>query len=103
MAVAANNKDMLMTRNRVFSASSMRSAVRIAFCALASVAVFWHISGSTGETATALPVPEVDSAKGTGTATDTAVLAGGCFWGVQGVFQYTKGVKNVLSGYSGGE
>jgi len=31
------------------------------------------------------------------------VIAGGCFWGVQGVFQHTKGVKNVLSGYSGGE
>src|SRR4029077_4206978 len=33
----------------------------------------------------------------------TAVLAGGCFWGVQGVYQYTKGVKKVLSGYSGGD
>jgi len=34
---------------------------------------------------------------------ETAVLAGGCFWGVQGVYQYTKGVKQVLSGYSGGD
>ncbi|HET9862116.1 MAG TPA: peptide-methionine (S)-S-oxide reductase MsrA, partial [Steroidobacteraceae bacterium] len=32
----------------------------------------------------------------------TAVLAGGCFWGVQGVYQHLKGVKNVLSGYAGG-
>ena len=35
--------------------------------------------------------------------TETAVLAGGCFWGVQGVFQHTKGVKQVFAGYSGGE
>jgi len=94
---------MLMIWNRVFSAGSTRSALRIAFFALASIGVFWHISGSTGETNTALPAPEVDSPKATGTGTETAVLAGGCFWGVQGVFQYTKGVKNVLSGYSGGE
>ncbi len=33
----------------------------------------------------------------------TAVVAGGCFWGVQGVYQHLKGVKNVLSGYAGGE
>ena len=32
----------------------------------------------------------------------TAVFAGGCFWGVQGVFQHTKGVLNAVSGYSGG-
>ena len=36
-------------------------------------------------------------------ATETAVLAGGCFWGVQGVFQHVEGVKNAVSGYSGGE
>jgi methionine-S-sulfoxide reductase len=33
----------------------------------------------------------------------TAVIAGGCFWGVQGVYQHLKGVKNVLSGYAGGQ
>ena len=31
------------------------------------------------------------------------MIAGGCFWGVQGVFQHTKGIKQALSGYSGGE
>ena len=36
-------------------------------------------------------------------ATATAVFAGGCFWGVQGVFQHTKGVKNAVSGYAGGD
>lgn len=34
--------------------------------------------------------------------TETAVFAGGCFWGVQGVFQHVKGVKNAVSGYAGG-
>ena len=33
---------------------------------------------------------------------ETAVFAGGCFWGVQGVFQHVKGVKNAVSGYAGG-
>src|SRR5438874_9675536 len=34
--------------------------------------------------------------------TDTAVLAGGCFWGMESVFEHVKGVKNVVSGYAGG-
>ena len=36
-------------------------------------------------------------------SSEVAVFAGGCFWGVQGVFQHVKGVTNALSGYSGGE
>jgi peptide-methionine (S)-S-oxide reductase len=35
-------------------------------------------------------------------ATDTAVLAGGCFWGMEAVFEHVKGVKDVVSGYAGG-
>ena len=34
--------------------------------------------------------------------TETAVLAGGCFWGMEGVFEHVKGVKQVVSGYAGG-
>lgn len=37
-----------------------------------------------------------------GDATETAVLSGGCFWGVEAVFEHVKGVKSVVSGYSGG-
>jgi peptide-methionine (S)-S-oxide reductase len=37
-----------------------------------------------------------------GSAPQTAVLAGGCFWGIQAVFQHTKGVLNAVSGYAGG-
>jgi peptide-methionine (S)-S-oxide reductase len=52
------------------------------------------------EPAVIIPAPVVDeSAKGNA---ETAVFAGGCFWGVQGVFQHVKGVKNAVSGYSGG-
>ena len=54
------------------------------------------------ESAKALPLPTMASGPATG-ETETAVLAGGCFWGVQGVYQHLKGVKNVLSGYAGGE
>ncbi|MBI3368641.1 MAG: peptide-methionine (S)-S-oxide reductase MsrA [Burkholderiales bacterium] len=43
-----------------------------------------------------------DAAAPTG-GTEVAVLAGGCFWGVQGVFQHVKGVSNAVSGYAGGD
>ena len=53
------------------------------------------------EDAVVIPPPAVDApAKG---ARETAILAGGCFWGVQGVFQHVKGVSNAVSGYAGGE
>ena len=48
-----------------------------------------------------VPAPQTDVAA-SGTSTETAVFAGGCFWGVQGVFQHVKGVKDAVSGYSGG-
>jgi peptide-methionine (S)-S-oxide reductase len=50
----------------------------------------------------ALPHPAVDTALASTNGTQTAVLAGGCFWGVQDVFQHVKGVKEAISGYSGG-
>jgi len=53
------------------------------------------------ESATALPRPAVDAPLTKGSL-QTAVLSGGCFWGVQGVFQHVKGVKKVYSGYAGG-
>lgn len=53
------------------------------------------------ERAVVIPPPAVDSPKATGPL-QTAVLAGGCFWGVQGVYEHLKGVRQVLSGYAGG-
>jgi peptide-methionine (S)-S-oxide reductase len=52
------------------------------------------------EDAVIIPPPTADVQNANGI--QTAVLAGGCFWGVQGVFQHTKGVVNAVSGYSGG-
>jgi len=78
------------------------SAKWLAALAAITAAAFWHLSGH-GETATVVPPPALDAAKSGAGRTQTAVLAGGCFWGVQGVFQHTRGVKSVLSGYAGGE
>jgi peptide-methionine (S)-S-oxide reductase len=51
----------------------------------------------------ALPGPTVDAAKAAKSGEQTAVVAGGCFWGIQAVFQHVKGVTNATSGYSGGD
>jgi len=50
----------------------------------------------------ALPDPAVDMPAATAHKTQTAVFAGGCFWGIQAVFQHIKGVTEATSGYSGG-
>src|SRR5271166_5270107 len=47
-----------------------------------------------------LPTPAVDVPVGDGV--QTAVLSGGCFWGVQGVFEHVRGVRKVLAGYAEG-
>ncbi|MGA2894143.1 MAG: peptide-methionine (S)-S-oxide reductase MsrA [Xanthobacteraceae bacterium] len=53
------------------------------------------------EPAVSIPAPAVDASVGGGL--QTVVLAGGCFWGVQGVYQHTKGVTQAVSGYAGGQ
>ena len=58
---------------------------------------------ATAETARLVPPPALDETAAAGDASETAVLAGGCFWGVQGVFQHVKGVTNAVSGYAGGD
>ena len=50
-----------------------------------------------------IPSPAVDATLAAGKSQQTAVIAGGCFWGVQAVFQHVKGVINATSGYSGGD
>src|SRR5437870_8417350 len=50
----------------------------------------------------AFPNPAVDASLATAKSEQTAVLAGGCFWGIQAVFQHVKGVISATSGYSGG-
>jgi peptide-methionine (S)-S-oxide reductase len=58
-------------------------------------------SGIAAEKAVKLPPPAQDVASTA--ATETAVFAGGCFWGVQAVFQHTRGVLGAVSGYAGGD
>jgi len=53
--------------------------------------------------AVAIPGPTVDAAKAAKSGEQTVVVAGGCFWGIQAVFQHVKGVKSATSGYSGGD
>jgi peptide-methionine (S)-S-oxide reductase len=50
----------------------------------------------------AMPKPAVDAPLAATKSKQTAVFAGGCFWGVQGVFEHVKGVASATSGYSGG-
>jgi peptide-methionine (S)-S-oxide reductase len=50
----------------------------------------------------AVPAPVVDNALAAKPGQETAVFAGGCFWGIQAVFQHVKGVKSSVSGYAGG-
>ncbi len=52
--------------------------------------------------ATAVPNPVIDAALATAKGQQTAVISGGCFWGIQAVFQHVKGVISATSGYSGG-
>jgi peptide-methionine (S)-S-oxide reductase len=59
------------------------------------------ILASSADSARTIPAPAVDEPQAQ-TATQTAVLAGGCFWGVQGVFQHVDGVTSAVSGYAGG-
>jgi peptide-methionine (S)-S-oxide reductase len=62
----------------------------------------WHSPLFGAEAPVIIAPPAVDNPKAAGPA-QTAVLAAGCFWGVQGVFEHLRGVKKVWAGYAGGE
>jgi peptide-methionine (S)-S-oxide reductase len=83
-----------------------RHLVRIALLALlaASLLAACGVSGSGStapDDARAVPSPLLDEPPGR-TQSEVAVLAGGCFWGVQGVFQHVTGVSQAVSGHAGG-
>ena len=77
---------------------------RLSLCAAAvgalAISAFVIAPSRAAEDAVIIPAPAADVASSDGT--QTAVIAGGCFWGVQGVFQHTAGVVNAVSGYAGG-
>jgi peptide-methionine (S)-S-oxide reductase len=64
--------------------------------------VFWRSPLLGAEAPVIIAPPALDNPKASGTP-QTAVLAGGCFWGVQGVFEHVRGVQNVVAGYAGGD
>jgi len=83
---------------------SSKLAVSIVLAAaLLSVGALLAVSRSSAEEGRAVPAPAIDEPAAQGPAPETAVLAGGCFWGVQGIFQHVKGVSSAVSGYAGGE
>ena len=89
----------------VFGAGRVRLA-RSMVLAAAVLAPLAFVAGpgpsARAETAILVPPPKMDAPMSTAGGMQTAVIAGGCFWGVQAVFQHTEGVSNAVSGYSGG-
>jgi peptide-methionine (S)-S-oxide reductase len=79
---------------------SFRFAAMVAAALFLSACGGWAIVAAADK-ARAVPLPAVDETAGAG-GSEVAVLAGGCFWGVQGVFQHVKGVTSAISGYAGG-
>jgi peptide-methionine (S)-S-oxide reductase len=78
-----------------------RVSVRMFAMILTVLAGTLACQAGNGTTA-AVPAPASDEAKASAAAKQTAVVAGGCFWGIQAVFQHVKGVVSATSGYSGG-
>jgi peptide-methionine (S)-S-oxide reductase len=79
------------------------SRLLIAVIALGSIsAVLWRSPLYGAESPVVIAPPALDNPKAPG-ATQTAVIAGGCFWGVQGVFEHVRGVQRVVAGYAGGD
>jgi len=70
-----------------------------------AVLVWWGVRVSSGvpaEPKGKFPAPAFDASLATRSGKETAILAGGCFWGIQGVFEHVKGVIRTTSGYTGG-
>jgi peptide-methionine (S)-S-oxide reductase len=79
----------------------MTSSTRFALVVLASLLGVTACNAKASPAA-AVPAPAIDAPRAKDTGRQTAVLSGGCFWGIQAVFQHVKGVVSATSGYSGG-
>ena len=75
---------------------------RLALVLVASLLSATACNAKANPAAAAVPPPAVDAPRASAPGHQTAVVAGGCFWGVQAVFQHVKGVITATSGYSGG-
>jgi peptide-methionine (S)-S-oxide reductase len=80
----------------------MRHALKIIGCAgIVALAALW--AWPRASAGVPIPDPKLDAPLASAPAKATAVLAGGCFWGLQLVFEHLKGVTHVTAGYAGGE
>ena len=77
-----------------------RGALAVLGFAAVAAAALWQTPARSAEDAVVIPPPAMDEKTAAGS--ETAIFAGGCFWGVQGVFQHVKGVSKAVSGYTGG-
>jgi len=69
---------------------------------LVAFLLFTVVSRNSANAAVAVPSPVVDDALASAKGERTIVVAGGCFWGIQAVFEHVKGVVRATAGYSGG-
>lgn len=76
---------------------------RLALILLGSLLAVTACDAKAKPAASAVPAPAADAPRASAPGQQTAVLAGGCFWGIQAVFQHLKGVVTATSGYSGGK
>jgi peptide-methionine (S)-S-oxide reductase len=82
-------------------AGSFRTLI-IAAALLLTAGMALRVSPSAAEGARAIPAPELAETPTQQMTSEVAIVAGGCFWGVQGVFQHVEGVTSAVSGYAGG-
>ncbi|HYU35028.1 MAG TPA: peptide-methionine (S)-S-oxide reductase MsrA [Thermoanaerobaculia bacterium] len=81
----------------------MHTKLKTTAAILALAACGWACRvGAADSINKAIPAPKVDTPAAEATGLQTAVLAGGCFWGLQGMFEHVQGVTKVVAGYSGG-
>ena len=92
---------MNRTKTAPVSKTTRLFLTTVGFACLAAIGLHYGHAGAA-EPSVSVPAPAQDE-PAAGRHTETAVFAGGCFWGVQGVFQHVKGVTNAVSGYSGGK
>jgi peptide-methionine (S)-S-oxide reductase len=99
-------QDLTMPRTKPTThAPKGRTTMLLAAGLLAMGVIYYGSNTAAAEKAVAIPAPSANALAGLPppAATETAVFAGGCFWGIQAVFQHTRGVSNAVSGYAGGE
>ena len=95
-----NEKKMIRNQSSISEITSLLARLALGLLALPVLGAI-VLGLAHADDSRALPSPSFDPRSTT--ASETAVLAGGCFWGMQGVYEHVKGVNKVLAGYAGGD